>query len=119
MIYNNSWIVSWTEENIDYNLLINDFRNRLHNGLILQEINENELDEYIYPDINDIVFISCKDKIILKCSILVINIIGKFEDKYRKKEEKELKNYYLLKIKKVYEDNLFMKTKKKIWVLYK
>tara|TARA_Y100000591_G_C21507485_1_gene533021 strand:+ start:313 stop:669 length:357 start_codon:yes stop_codon:yes gene_type:complete len=117
MIYNNIWKVSWKEENVDYNLLIDDFKNRMHTGLILQEINDSELDGCVYPDINDVVFISCRDKRIMRCSILVTNIVGKFEDKYTKKEKKELTNYNLLKIQQVYTDNFFMKTNKKIWAL--
>ena len=117
MQYNNIWKVSWKEENIDYNLLIDDFKNRIHNGLILQEIDDSELDGYVYPDANDVVFISCENKRIMRCSILVKDIVGKIEDKYTKKPVEEIKNYNLLKIQQVYVDNLFMKTNKKIWVL--
>ena len=117
MLYNNIWKVSWKEENIDYNLLIDDFKKRIHNGLILQEIDDSELDGYVYPDVNDVVFISCENKRIMRCSILVTDIAGKIEDKYTKKPVKELKNYNLLKIQQVYVDNSFMKTNKKIWAL--
>ena len=63
------------------------------------------------------VFISCENKRIMRCSILVKDIVGKIEDKYTKKPVEEIKNYNLLKIQQVYVDNLFMKTNKKIWVL--
>ena len=96
MIYNNIWKVSWKDENIDYFLLINDFKNRIHNGLILQEIDDSELDGYVYPDANDTVFITCNNTRIIRCTILVTNIVGKFKDKYIKKEKKELTNYNLL-----------------------
>ena len=117
MLYNNIWKVSWKGENVDYNLLIDDFKKRIHNGLILQEIVDSELDGCVYPDINDVVFISCENKRIMRCSILITNIVGKFEDKYTKKETKELTNYNLLKIQQVYTDYSFMKTNKKLWAL--
>ena len=91
MQYNNIWKVFWKEENIDYNLLIDDLKNRTHNGLILQEIDDSELDGYVYPDANDIVFISCENKRIMKCCILVTDIVGKIEDKYTKKNQQESK----------------------------
>ena len=117
MRYNNIWKVSWKEEDVDYNLLIDDFKNSIHTGLILQEINDSELEGCVYPDVNDVVFISCEDKRIMRCSILARNIVGKFEDKYTKKEKKELSSYNLLKIQQVYKDNSFMKTNKKCWAL--
>ena len=115
MLYNNIWKVSWNKEKIDYKLLINDFKNRIHNGLILQEIKDSDLNGNVYPDINDTVFISCENKRIIRCSILVTNIVGKFEDKYTIKKQEELTNYNLLKIQQIYVDDTFMKTSKKIW----
>ena len=82
MLYNNIWKVSWNEKDIDYKTLINDYQTRIHNGLILQEIDDSDLDINVYPDINDTVFITCENKRIIRCSILAINIVGKFEDKY-------------------------------------
>ena len=115
MLYNNIWKVSWKKEEIDYKMLIDDFKNHIHNGLILQKIDDSDLTGNIYPDINDTVFISCENKRIIRCIILAINIIGKFEDKYTLIKEEELTNYNLLKIQKIYLDETFMKTSKKIW----
>lgn len=115
MLYNNIWKVSWQKENIDYNLLINDYKNGIHNRLILQEIKKNEFNENIYPDVNDTVFITCENKRILKCYILVTNIVGIFEDKYTLKKRNETTTYNLLKIQQIYTDCILMKTSNKIW----
>ena len=117
MLYNNIWKVSWKEEDIDYKTLINDYKKHIHNGLILQEIINNDLDTNIYPDINDTIFISCENKRIIRCSILAINIVGKFENKYSKHKTETLTNYNLLKFQQVYTDDTFMKTSKKMWEL--
>lgn len=115
MLYNNIWKVSWKKEEIDYKTLMNDVKDNIHNGLILQKINNNDLINNIYPDINDTVFISCENKRIIRCIIIAVNIIGKFEDKYTLIKEEKLINYNLLKIQQIYLDETFMKTSKKIW----
>tara|TARA_Y100000741_G_scaffold99818_1_gene74103 strand:- start:532 stop:882 length:351 start_codon:yes stop_codon:yes gene_type:complete len=116
MLYNNIWHVSWNKNEYNFEKLIEDFKKKEHNGLIMQE--KGLIDEIIEPDVNDTVFISCNNIKILRCIIISINIKCNVRDKYSIKNDSEIKNYNLIKIQQIYNDEMYMKNQKNIWKLY-
>ena len=117
MQYSNIWKLSWKNTDYDYDKMMDDFRDYKFNGMFLEK---ESVDININLMKNDIVFISCNNKRLMRCIILETNISCINENIYMKNitgENKFFCNHCLLKIQQIYKDPVFMKTSNKLWEL--
>ena len=116
MVY--SWKVTWNSKYYNYNQLIKDYKNNLHNGIILQQYPKNKKN---FAKIGDIVYISCDKRKIMKCSVISdLILVNKIPDKYNI----GLHNYNhqkccKIRIEKIYNNYIELKGNQQTWTKFK
>lgn len=112
-----TWKLTWNSKYYDYKKLINDYNNERHNGIICQQYQNKKK---VYAKIDDIVYISCNKKKIIKANVISnVRKDKQPEDKYDIGTHNSNDNKWcLIKIIEVYDNPDELKGNQNTWCKY-
>ena len=110
----NSWKLTWNKDYYNYEKLIDDIKKGSHNGLIIQQIGKFRIKNK--PEMNDIVYISCNKRMIMKAVVITPVFNSNYIDPYSIGTYNQQSNKFcIIKIEHIYENPKILLGSQRIW----